>query len=362
MIGLPSPDGPGQPPIRLHRDHRPALAAGRQGADPGACSPPRHDAVVPLPRAYRTPAAPDQLLRPARRGRPGSSNWLDQRGITSLAERRRRTAARHTWRTGATLVDEDGAVVGEQSPGDPARRRAGHRRPGQLPGAVHRRPGRGRSAPLGRRHRLRGRRDALRAQGEQDPAVRDDVLQPMLAAALHLVDARSARTLSSWPQQIRETDQRLRSPGPHGLRHRLPRHGRSPQEAAGRPRQAAGTPLPMLAEHDVATRLAAGWDPSDPLLPVSLGVLARQAGSLQFWAPVDARTARPLIEDALASRRGREDLRPRRRRASAAPTATARMPWTAAAAPRRSRRPGRHRPHRRDHRPGRGLRNAVPAS
>jgi hypothetical protein len=60
--------------------------------------------------------------------------------------------------------------------------------------------------------------------------------------------------------------------------------------------QATGTPLPMLEEHDVNRRLTAGWDASDPLLPVSTGVLARQAGYVQFWAKWMPALREPLID------------------------------------------------------------------
>ena len=47
---------------------------------------------------------------------------------------------------------------------------------------------------------------------------------------------------------------------------------------------AAGTALPMIEDHDIEPRLAAGWAPDDPLLPVATGILARQAGYTQLWA------------------------------------------------------------------------------
>jgi hypothetical protein len=42
-------------------------------------------------------------------------------------------------------------------------------------------------------------------------------------------------------------------------------------------------PLPLLPEHRVRDRLADGWSPNDPLTPIALGLLARQAGFTQFW-------------------------------------------------------------------------------
>lgn len=60
--------------------------------------------------------------------------------------------------------------------------------------------------------------------------------------------------------------------------------------------RATDTPLPMLEEHDVNRRLKAGWDANDPLLPVSTGTLARQAGYVQFWAKWMPTLRKPLID------------------------------------------------------------------
>ncbi|MGH9307702.1 MAG: site-specific integrase, partial [Acidimicrobiales bacterium] len=52
--------------------------------------------------------------------------------------------------------------------------------------------------------------------------------------------------------------------------------------------QRRGDPLPLLAEHHVANRHTAGWPVDDPLTPIALGLLARQAGVTQFhrhWLP-----------------------------------------------------------------------------
>jgi integrase len=39
----------------------------------------------------------------------------------------------------------------------------------------------------------------------------------------------------------------------------------------------------VAAEHVIRKRLGDGWSPDDPLAPVSLGLIARQAGFTQFW-------------------------------------------------------------------------------
>ena len=44
----------------------------------------------------------------------------------------------------------------------------------------------------------------------------------------------------------------------------------------------ARRPLPLLADHHVRDRLAAGWAADDPLVSIGTGVLARQAGHRQF--------------------------------------------------------------------------------
>ena len=103
----------------------------------------------------------------------------------------------------------------------------------------------------------------------------------MLAAALHLVQAVGPHVVEL-NEQIRGMDN-VWATGAAGLRHRSPAMVSDIKRLLA-DHQATGTPLPMLEEHDVNRRLTAGWDASDPLLPVSTGVLARQAGYVQFWA------------------------------------------------------------------------------
>jgi hypothetical protein len=62
---------------------------------------------------------------------------------------------------------------------------------------------------------------------------------------------------------------------------------------------AVGSPLPLLASPRVRGRLNAGWDPGDPLLTISLGQIATQAGLSAFdrtWLLA----LRPALEDTLA--------------------------------------------------------------
>ena len=252
---------------------------------------PTHDAVVRLPRAYRTALQLTSCY--SRLYEAGKFfGWLDQRGITTLAELDTHLCEQYlAFRR--YIVDADGVVVGEQSAG--VRRAAAQmivdlvdyrdlftsdRVPADL------RPWGGATAsavaemPSGR-------------QGNKTPAVRAEVLQPMLAAALHLVQALGPHVVEL-NEQIREIDN-VWATGAPGLRHRSPTMVSDIKRLLA-DHQATGTPLPMLEEHDVNRRLTAGWDASDPLLPVSTGVLARQAGYVQFWAKWMPALREPLID------------------------------------------------------------------
>ena len=190
-------------------------------------------------------------------------------------------------------------------------------------------------------------------QGNKTPAVRAEVLQPMLAAALHLVQALGPHVVEL-NEQIRGIDN-VWATGAPGLRHRSPAMVSDIKRLLA-DHQATGTPLPMLEDHDVNRRLTAGWDASDPLLPVSTGVLARQAGYVQFWAKWMPALREPLIDtlstvgvEKIFGRDAAEAPNRRRHNPAALDTATA---------PIRSGRLDRHRPHRRHSGPGCCVRNA----
>lgn len=282
---------------------------------------PTHDAVVGLPRAYRTALQLTSCY--SRLYEAGKFfGWLDQRGITTLAELDTHLCEQYlAFRR--YVVDADGVVVGEQSAG--VRRAAAQmivdlvdyrdlftsdRVPADL------RPWGGATAsavaemPSGR-------------QGNKTPAVRAEVLQPMLAAALHLVQALGPHVVEL-NRQIREIDN-VWATGAPGLRHRSPTMVSDIKRLLA-DHQATGTPLPMLEEHDVNRRLTTGWDASDPLLPVSTGVLARQADYVQFWAKWMPALREPLIDTL--STVGVEKIFGRD--AAEAPTAdgTTLLPWT----------------------------------
>ncbi|MFF5362502.1 site-specific integrase [Streptomyces scabiei] len=240
---------------------------------------PRHPAVAPLPRAYRTAlhliscrARLDELVR--------CLAWLTARGVISL-ERIDTQDCEAYLAHRRYVLDENDVVVGEQSHGT---RRSAAQVVVDLVNyrelfttdrvAADLRPWGGATAsavaemPSGRTQ-------------NKTPPVEDDVLQPMLAAALFLVSTLGPHAVELAPQ-VREAD-RLSSRKTEGLRV----GGSAPvaefAELLDEYRRTC-TALPMLAEHHVADRLADGWSPKDPLLPVATGVLARQVGVSQFWA------------------------------------------------------------------------------
>src|SRR4029077_8424829 len=199
--------------------------------------------------------------------------WLDQRGITTLAALGTHLCEEYlAFRR--YVIDSHGTVVGEQSPG--VRRAAAQiivdlvdyrdlftadRVPADL------RPWGGATAsavaemPCGR-------------QGNKTPAVPSEVLQPILAAALHLVQTLGPHVVEL-NEQIRQIDRIWATKAP-GLRHSCSAMISDINKLLADHR-ATNTPLPMLEEPGVSRRLPAGWVANDPLLPVSTGALARQA-------------------------------------------------------------------------------------
>ncbi len=244
---------------------------------------PRHPSVAPLPRAYRMP-----LHLSTAKGRLDELatwfGWLAGKGIASLAEvdddRCREYLAHRRY-----VLDGNGIVVGERSPA--IRRRAAQVAVDLVsyrelfsadrvsPGL---RPWSGASAtavaemPSGR-------------TGNKTPPVHDSLLRPLLAAALHLVSAIGPH-VSGLLQEVAEAGRRWSSSAP-GLSHA----GRVPEKefpALLDDYERNGRALPLLPAHHLQDRLKSGWPPDDPLAPLALSLLARQAGFTQFplrWIP-----------------------------------------------------------------------------
>ncbi|HMG61530.1 MAG TPA: hypothetical protein VK599_01150, partial [Streptosporangiaceae bacterium] len=256
---------------------------------------PRHLAVAPLPRAHRTTlhltscsGRLDELTRFCR--------WLSGHGVSSLTQIDTRVCDAYMAHR-RYVLDEHGAVVGEQSPG--TRRSAAQvvvdlvnyrelftadRVPADL------RPWGGATASA------IAEMPSGRSENKTRP-VEAAVMQPMLAAALFLVSSLGPHAVGL-ASQIREADQLSARKAP-GLR---PVSTVPVTEFAEVLSQYTDTrtALPMLADHHVADRLADGWSADDPLLAVATGVLARQAGVTQFRNSWMHHLRGPL-EDTLAS-------------------------------------------------------------
>jgi integrase len=284
---------------------------------------PRHEAVAPLPRAYRTPlhlnTASGRLNELTR-----WLNWLTARGVAGLGEvdgdccQAYLDHRRHP-------RDEHGTVIGDRSP---ATRRAAAQVVVDLlnyrelfttdrldPGL---RPWGGASAsaiaqmPNGR-------------DENKTPPVADTALQPMLAAALYLVTTIGPHASDLAAQLRRAGTMRSRAPQRPDRRAPVKDPFTDLLEILDRHR-GDDDPLPQLPDHLVGRRLARGWDPRDPLLAVNLDALARQAGFWHFesrWLPA----LRQAIETTL-TRVGTD--KPWQRSAAEVPRADGEgtVPWT----------------------------------
>jgi integrase len=257
---------------------------------------PRHPAVAPLPRACRTPLH----LRTAK-GRLDELtrwlNWLTQRGLASLAQVDDDCCAAYLAHR-RHVRDEHGVVVGDRSP--VTRRGAAQvvvdlLNYGELL-TIDRldpslRPWAG-ASPSAVAQMRSGREE------NKTPPVADLVLQPLLAAALYLVNAHGPHAVKLAAQLRATATMRSRTPSRQDQR--------APQKdplthlppVLDRHR-AEHNPLPELMDYIVRKRLRNGWDADDPLLQVNLDALAREAGYWGFdarWLPA----LRPQIEAVLA--------------------------------------------------------------
>ncbi|MGH3223758.1 MAG: hypothetical protein ACRDPY_34620 [Streptosporangiaceae bacterium] len=251
---------------------------------------PRHPSVIVLPRAQRTPL---HLHTCCLRLREMTRllNWLTGLGMATLSELHEEHCQEYLLRRCRAYAG-DGQVSG--SLGAATRKAAAQ---AVLDLISYRelftadrvrqdlRPWGGRSASAV---------SGLAARGEnKTQPVAEPVLQPVLAAALYLtgVLGPDVAGLASQARADRQAAGRLPKPRlvPAGeLIAVLGRHIRD------------RSPLPRLADHDIRQRLAAGWREDDPVLPVSVNLLAIQAGFQEFPHPC-LEAVRPAIEDAVAA-------------------------------------------------------------
>jgi hypothetical protein len=253
---------------------------------------PRHPAVAVLPRAYRTPLHLN-TCHARLRELTQWLNWLTAHGVASLHQ----VTAEHCE---AYLAhrrharDAHDRLLGDRSP---ATRRAAalailelnnyrelfstDRYPAGL------RPWGGNSASAAA--------EFTKSAENKTPPVGQATLQPMLAAALYLTGALGPHVVGLL-RAVRQTDGSRQARRTLTATTRLPRRRLT---AVLHRHAERGEPLPLLAEHFVRGRLAAGWQPHDPLLRANLDALAHAAGITQFrheWVGV----LREPLEAAMA--------------------------------------------------------------
>lgn len=244
---------------------------------------PRHETVALLPHTYRTAlhltTASGRLAELTR-----FFNWLTGQGVDRLAEvddHRCQAYLAHR----RYLFDENNVVVGERGP---ATRRAAvqvvvdlinHRElfsTDRVPAGL---------GPWGGVAPSAVAEMSCRVGQNKTPPLNDSVLQPMLAAAGYLVSTLGPHAIEL-SKHIREAGAKWsRRSGGYVVTSRLPT-AEIAQLLADYERKA--DPLPLLAGHNIAARIASGWHPEDPLTPIALGTLARQAGFTRFlvrWTP-----------------------------------------------------------------------------
>ena len=239
---------------------------------------PRHEAVAELPRAFRTPmhlaTASGRLKETAQ-----LLNWLAGQGIAGLAA----AGAHHCEAYLAHrryVLDEHGTVVGERSPG--IRRRAAQAiidllNYGELFTADRPDPG---LRPWGGATASAIAEMPAGRTVNKTPPLSNDVLRPMLAAALYLTTVIGPHAVAL-NKQVREA-KRQWGRGSDG-NFTMPSHAPVAEISRLLDRYLReASPLPMLPGCWIDERLATGWQPDDPLLPVGLTTLARQAGLNQF--------------------------------------------------------------------------------
>ena len=304
---------------------------------------PRHEAVAVLPRAYRTPVhlatASGRLDETTR-----LLNWLASQGVCQPRRRSAPITARHTSLHRRYVLDEHGTVVGERSPG--TRRRAAQAiidllNYGELFTADRPDPG---LRPWGGATATAIAEMPSGRAMNKTPPLSDDVLRPMLAAALYLTSAIGPHAVIL-NQQVREADRQWGRSGPGEFARHAARARRRDHPAAG-PLPARRQPAahaPRLPGQRAARRRVAARRPPAP-------GRAEHAGPPGRHQPVQPPVAHRTPGSHRGSRRRRSASRrcsPATGRSSTALTDRARCPgprpctssrpsrWPASSAPRR---------------------------
>jgi hypothetical protein len=241
---------------------------------------PRHEAVAVLARASRTPMHLRTCqLRFAELVR--LLNWLPAQGAASLGQ----LTSEHCQ---AYLVHRreirgtDGRLAGQHGPSTVLRAACA------VTGLVSYRELFTADRPPAGLRPFGGASAARAAQltqpaGNKTRPVPDDVLQPMLSAALYVTGTLGPR-LTGLARQVRAAGaHRAGLPGPASKTTPATQLAAVVQSHLDR-----GVPLPRLPGRFLGRRLTLGWESGDPLLTVNLDAIAREAGAAYFpagWLP-----------------------------------------------------------------------------
>ncbi|MFC9201310.1 site-specific integrase [[Kitasatospora] papulosa] len=250
---------------------------------------PDHPAVRELPHAYRTP-----VLIATVHGRlaklTGWLNWLTEQGVESLSEVTQQHCDAYL-ELRKKVRDKHGVVIRDSSPGYRMDMVAVIQELAyytELFSTDAYTPG---FRPWGQRtaYSVAG---VVKHAGNKTPPLRDEVFQPLVAAALYVVEVLGPHVIDLHRQL---QDMVSDPPGRHSGRHwnaELPRAiARHAEE---------GEPFDIALDHVVAERLADGWSPDDPLLRANLITLAHETGRRAFhlrWLPA----LRSQLEHAVAA-------------------------------------------------------------
>lgn len=249
---------------------------------------PRHEAVAVLPHAYRAPMA----LRTCVRRLVLLTrwlNWLTREGVTGLGEVTEEHCERFLAHCGHAR-DKQGRQLREAS--------ASHRRQAvavildmisyrelftsdRYPAGLRPWKGASSSAVAG-----------MRPRGEnKTPPVPGDILQPLLAASLLIVN-----TLAPHMIELRDA---LRAHQASKVNASSRRRQPTLQEMAVAVKQhvAGSEPLIQIPDYQIRRRLCNGWSPGDPLLPVNFSALAQRIGCADYrHAWTDGALRRVVLE------------------------------------------------------------------
>ncbi|WP_327370714.1 site-specific integrase [Streptomyces sp. NBC_01217] len=260
---------------------------------------PDHPAVRELTHAYRTP-----VLMATVNGRltrlTGWLNWLTEQGVDNLGDvTQQHCAAYLEFRK--KVRDKHGVVIRDSSPGYRMEVVAVIQELGYYTELFSV----GGYAPT---FRPWGRRTAysvagmVRQRGNKTPPLSNDVFQPLVAAALYVVEVLAPHVVEL-QQQLQEM-----IPNRPGRNSKRPGWKVEVGQAIDRHVQ-EGDPFDVALDHVVAERLAYGWAPDDPLLRVNLISLAHETGRHAFystWLPALRGRLEEAVRDVgVAKRWGR---------------------------------------------------------